>query len=306
MPFYKGSLHVHTTYSDGEGSISQIASVYDELSYDFIYVTDHNVVVPVDEVIQQGNVLILPGCEVTLTIEESGEAKTYLHVNGLDVREITIPEPKQSVVETLQLAVDSIRAAGGIAQLNHPSWNWAYNAEDMKQVRGWHMVEIANKHIGAHIKGGGGIPSTEQMWDDVLSSGMRVWGTATDDAHTISCPNWHEYVYNPLPGKAWVGVQAPEKSPKAIKEALLNGNFYSSTGVDLDEIKITDTLISLNIHRKWDRLYTTSFIGQDGEILLIDTTLSPSYTIKGTETYIRARIEDSAGFYAWTQPHWVK
>ncbi len=41
MPYLKGNLHVHTTYSDGHFSPQQMAGFYRDLDFDFIAVTDH-------------------------------------------------------------------------------------------------------------------------------------------------------------------------------------------------------------------------------------------------------------------------
>jgi hypothetical protein len=36
--------------------------------------------------------------------------------------------------------------------------------------------------------------------------------------------------------------------------------------------------------------------------LATDKSLTPTYTLRGDETYVRARIIDSAGRVAWVQP----
>ncbi|MFH1132460.1 MAG: PHP domain-containing protein [Pseudomonadota bacterium] len=38
----KGALHIHSTCSDGELSIAELAQVYQELGFDFIAITDHD------------------------------------------------------------------------------------------------------------------------------------------------------------------------------------------------------------------------------------------------------------------------
>ena len=39
----KGQLHTHTYWSDGIGFPEEMASLYKESGYDFVFVTDHNV-----------------------------------------------------------------------------------------------------------------------------------------------------------------------------------------------------------------------------------------------------------------------
>ena len=48
--------------------------------------------------------------------------------------------------------------------------------------------------------------------------------------------------------------------------------------------------------------YTTRFIGKDGKVLDEQRSANPSYTLKSTDLYARARVEDSNGKVAWFQP----
>ncbi|MEJ2149133.1 MAG: PHP domain-containing protein, partial [Chloroflexota bacterium] len=42
---YIGNAHIHTPYSDGEGSHTEIAQAAVQAGLDFVIVTDHNVLV---------------------------------------------------------------------------------------------------------------------------------------------------------------------------------------------------------------------------------------------------------------------
>jgi hypothetical protein len=52
--------------------------------------------------------------------------------------------------------------------------------------------------------------------------------------------------------------------------------------------------------------YRTQFIGKDGKVLQDGTANPASYLIEGNEGYVRARITDSTGRMAWTQPVFVQ
>ena len=41
MPWLRGNLHAHTTWSDGVKHANQLISAYEELGYDFLAITDH-------------------------------------------------------------------------------------------------------------------------------------------------------------------------------------------------------------------------------------------------------------------------
>jgi hypothetical protein len=41
MPWLRGNLHAHTTYSDGVKAPSELLATYEALGYDFVAITDH-------------------------------------------------------------------------------------------------------------------------------------------------------------------------------------------------------------------------------------------------------------------------
>ena len=104
------------------------------------------------------------------------------------------------------------------------------------------------------------------------------------------------------PGTGWVMVKAPVLTQKAVFEALLKGDFYSTCGVLRNEVRVTETEYSIEIAADPQTRYTTSFIGKDGRILKEDHGPKASYTFQGDEMYVRARIFASSGEFACTQP----
>jgi hypothetical protein len=42
MPFLKGNLHAHTTFSDGRRPVDEVIARYRDLGYDFLAITDHD------------------------------------------------------------------------------------------------------------------------------------------------------------------------------------------------------------------------------------------------------------------------
>jgi hypothetical protein len=103
-----------------------------------------------------------------------------------------------------------------------------------------------------------------------------------------------------------VVVRAEELTVEAIVEGLATGEFYSSSGISLRELEITRDGVSLEIDPMYDFIYTTSFIGKDGQILDQVTGAEASYEIQGEEGYVRAAIRSSSGQKAWTQPVFVE
>ena len=47
--WYKGNLHTHTTMSDGDSTPEVVAQWYKEHGYQFLILSDHNVLTPIAE-----------------------------------------------------------------------------------------------------------------------------------------------------------------------------------------------------------------------------------------------------------------
>ncbi|HJL73769.1 MAG TPA: hypothetical protein QGF17_00400, partial [Candidatus Marinimicrobia bacterium] len=141
-------------------------------------------------------------------------------------------------------------------------------------------------------------------------------------------------------GRGWVMVYGHSLKDEDIVNALIAGDFYSSAGVLLDDITISDNQIKVTIKAEPDVAYTTQFIGTplhadtssfpiaddngqpvhisrvySNEIgqVLFETNENPAiYHFKNDELYIRAKIISNRKHpnpyaegdfeMAWTQP----
>lgn len=295
--WYKGNLHTHTINSDGDSTPDAVAAWYKENRYNFLILTDHDFVTDPTALNAihgaAGKFLLIPGEEVT----DRFEGKP-IHLNALNLPSVLLPAGGKSVVETIQRNVDAIRAAGALPQLNHPNFHWAVSANDLLAVNDLPLMEIFNGHPQTNERGGGGFASLEELWDAALSGGKRTFGVAVDDAHHFKA--FAKNLSNP--GRGWVMVRASELSTAAIMAALSNGDFYASTGVELESLQVTPTEISLVIKEHLQTRYTTLFIGEGGKVLKTVQGRTASYSLNGTEKYVRAKVLASNGDDAWIQP----
>lgn len=289
----KGNTHTHTTESDGDSPLEAVAGWYEDHGYDFLVITDHNRVTDVSG--YSGRLTLLAGNEISL----SAEGKP-VHVCGLHTPDLPTPQPGETIVETLQIATDAILAAGGVAQANHPNWHWAFGAKELTQVKGCALLEIFNANWDTNNFGGGGSPSTDEMWDEALTAGLRIWGVASDDMHHLTGDPADRRRY--WPGFGWVCVEAAANEPAEIARALAEGRFYASTEVELLDYAVDADEIRLEIAPIADFKYDTCFIGSSGRTLAVVPGLSPAYRMRGDEGYVRARVASSNHGFAWTQP----
>ena len=298
LRWYKGNTHTHTINSDGDSSPDDVVRWYREHGYQFLVLTDHNFLTSVDGLNAllgaDEQFLVIKGEEVTDRL-----AARPLHINGLDVSTRVDPQHGTTVTDIVQRNVDAIRGAGGVPHVNHPNFEWAISGDDLLQLERLKLLEIYNGHPLVNNLGGGGIPGIEEVWDRLLSNGRVMYGIADDDAHVFKQPG------NPAvpgPGKGWVVVRAERLAPRAIVEALERGDFYASTGVELKDYQVTARSITITIAEQQSRRYRVQFIGAEGRRLKEATSSPATYAFTGDETYVRAKIVDSNGQAAWTQP----
>jgi hypothetical protein len=273
--WYRGNLHTHTSESDGDSSPAEVVRWYREHGYDFLVITDHNKVTAVHD----DKVLLIPGEEVTDRF-----AKKPLHVNAIGIAKVVTPRHGDSIVSTLQHDVDAVHEAGGIAEINHPNFGWAFGADEMRQINGFTLLEIASGHPLVNMQGGGGVKSAEAMWDDLLRARKRVYAVAVDDAHYFHCDAKVDD-YSP-PGKGWIVVRAEKLDEASIVQAIRHGDFYASTGVMLDAIDFDGKDLHVKIHEDGVAKYRT--------------------TVVRDKNYVRARVDDSNGRSAWTEPFFLR
>jgi hypothetical protein len=296
--WFKGNTHTHTRQSDGDSTPDQVVEWYRNHDYDFLFLTDHDTLSDTNALNAafgaDHQFLVIQGEEVTDSIDGRP-----VHLNALDPSAPVTPQHGGSVLEVMQRNVDAIRRSGGVALLNHPNFVSPIGAEVLSGVTGTPLFELFNGHPDTNSFGSAGVPSMEAVWDRILSGGRLMYGVADDDAHTFqaSAPPRRAG-----PGRGWVYVHAERLAAQPILAALERGDFYSSTGVELNSYQVSGRWITVDVHPEPSRTYRVQFIGQDGRVLADTTSLCATYERREDETYVRVRIEDSTGAFAWTQP----
>jgi hypothetical protein len=299
LHWYKGNTHTHTLNSDGDSTPDEVVRWYRDHRYHFLVLTDHNFLTDVTALNAlhgaDERFLVIRGEEVSSSFE-----KKPLHINGLDpTRLVEAQTDGTSVADVLQQNVDAIRMANGVPHINHPNFGWAITADDLASLRNNKLFEVYNGHPMVNNLGGSGRPGLEQVWDTILSRGVLLYGIATDDAHhfkRLTDPT------SSRPGQGWVVVRAASLEARAILEALERGDFYASTGVELADYQVADGAITIKVKPITWAGYRIQFIGRGGTVLEEVQGPDATYRIKGTEGYVRAKVLESDGSVAWTQP----
>ena len=383
--WWKGNLHTHSLWSDGDDYPEMIADWYRGNGYHFLGISDHNVLAEgerwihgeknaggqrafdkylkrfgddwVEHRVVKGvpqvrlktfteyrAKIAVPGSFLLMQSEEISDQFQGLpiHLNATNLKKQIPPQGGAGVAATLQKNIDAVlaqRKATGqpmFPHINHPNFGWAIQPADMIQLRGERFFEVYNGHPAVNNYGDKEHLSTGQLWDVINAYRLGVhklpllFGLGVDDAH-----NYHDIaVGQSNTGRGWVMVRAKSLTPESIIAAMERGDFYASSGVAVDDLRLARLRYSFRIQPEKGVTYTTWFIGTRknfkssgdlarlnslkpaqagiGEILGQSQSLEPSYTFDGDELYVRAEIISSkkmgnpyvAGEHerAWLQP----
>jgi hypothetical protein len=310
--YLKGQLHLHSLLSgDGIVPAEDVVAFYQRHGYDFIVFTDHNSITVMADA---GDMLVIPGVELTyntLKCDPPPEKKRCLvHMNALFVTEfppkLEVPRARSHRrIDLYQRFLDETHTLGGLPMLNHPNFAWTVTPEIAVELgrRGVPLFEFANQGMPRSNPGDARHPSTETMWDLVLTAGVDMWGVASDDAHDYDQAEERRgkgarAVY---PGDlGWVMVHAA-RDPAAIRAALEKGDFYASTGVTLHALAVEDG--ELVVEAAGAGPFRIEFVGPGGAVLAVHDGPRARFSLaQAAGGYVRARVFGPGRKLAWTQP----
>ncbi|MGE5359993.1 MAG: CehA/McbA family metallohydrolase [Bacteroidales bacterium] len=300
LRWFKGNTHTHTVNSDGDSTPDAVVTWYREQRYHFLVITDHNFVTPVDALnalhAADGRFLVMAGEEVT-----DQAAGKPVHLNVVGSRGVLVtPQGGTTPADALRRDVEAMRDAGGLIQINHPNFEWALSPGDMLGAGRANVIEVFNGHPQVNNLGGGGAAGSEAIWDSMLGAGQRIYAVASDDEHELKRVS--RQAANP--GRGWVMVRAAALTQAAILDAMRRGDFYATTGVELSDVQATSKGLTVAIKPQGTAKYLVQFIGPGGRLLKEATSNPAQYDFAGGEMYVRAKVIDSNGWIAWTQPAW--
>ena len=108
---YRGSIHIHSTYSDGTGSVEEIIAAAARAGLDYIILTDHNQLVEQSLQGWHDGVLTLIDAEINdMALEPERN-----HLLALNIRQDMTPHAPNP-----QGLIDAVREQGGLTFLAHP------------------------------------------------------------------------------------------------------------------------------------------------------------------------------------------
>src|SRR5690242_15181796 len=154
--WYRGNTHVHTSNSDGNGDPVDVVRWYRSHGYNFLVVTDHEYITdpaPLNALYgRPGKFLVIRGEEITQQVADSTHpgGPRQAHVTAIGVSRVVRPLGVDGIAhgvtigETYAHALAGIRAAGGLAVVNHPNFRWSVQPADMMHLPDSTLFEVWN------------------------------------------------------------------------------------------------------------------------------------------------------------------
>ncbi len=294
--FHRGNLHTHSTCSDGVLSPAEVCRRYQAEGYDFISLTDHFVGLfdyPITDTTAFHNerFTTILGAELHTGTMENGHL-WHIVAAGLPY-DFTPPDaPHFRPVKGSESAASiaqRARDAGAFVAIAHPHWSGMSEA-DARTITAAHAVEIYNHGCIVDNDRGEGFMTLEHL----LNGGRKLNMIATDDAH-FNTPDFFG---------GWVMVKATKNSPEALLAALKAGEYYSSTGPQIDDIRITDSGVEVDCSSAATIIVQgqgTSMATLHGKSM---TSAQLSLERLADSPWVRVTIIDRAGKRAWSNPIW--
>lgn len=305
--FYRGNIHCHSTASDGRLEAPELARRYREAGYDFLCFTEHELFTARRDLCAPG-FLVIAAAEWSCHSDRASGAKDRCHHVGviegtqamLDAAPLGRYQPGEVFPRlsfegeaSARRMLDEIHGHGCIAVYNHPAWS-RVRPEDMGLLGGFCAMEVHNR--GCELENFTGF--NEAHWDSLLSDGSRVRAVAADDNHNLGLPD------DSFGG--WIMARAGSLTQDAIVQALIDGDFYATTGPEILRYGVEGGVAFMEC----GGVNQVNFVAGGGigcgstvwDLEGGDGVTRAEHRISGRERYIRIRCQRRDGKIAWSQP----
>ncbi len=283
VPWLKANFHGHAHDDD---SACELVGAYLELGYRVIGVEPWYLPA-VRKKFDGADVLLVP----------APEDGAWPHLLAIAPEKPTPANSDESA--DLQTRVDTIRQSGALAVVCHPAWS-GIGVRELSGVTGYVGIETYNEAV-QRINGKG---RSIETWDLLLAQGKRVWGFATDDAHSTGDLAGRRDV-----GQGWISIQADSPDEEAALESVREGRFYSSMGPAFHSIELREHHLTIQTSPCVEVHFVSAggsgrstYTPRDAPQTEFALDLSYAGWLK---TYLRIEIIDTQSRTAWSNPLFV-
>ena len=290
--YFRGNLHGHSNHSDGALNPNEVIKKYQELGYDFTCLSDHlwkgskfaaETVLDIKN-LNQKDFITIPSAELHCRGKKYiRDGLWHIVANGLPL-EFKCADEEETAPHLVQRAID----AGAFVTIAHPEW-YSLTFDECLSLSHAHGIEIYNHSCHIEAQRGFGTATADYL----LQENNKIFLTATDDSHF----RMQDF------GGGWVMVAADNLSEISILNALKNGQYYSTTGIEIFEFEMNNRKVNIQCSPS----NQVCIVGQGAKSMSqneknitnaeFDLTDYPS-------EWFRVSIADDSGNFAWTNPVW--
>ena len=291
--YFRGNLHGHSNHSDGVLNPQEVVSKYKEIGYDFTCLSDHlwkGTKFAAETVLEtkhlnQKDFITIPSAELhCLGKKYVKDGLWHIVANGLPL-DFKCADEKETAPRLVQRAIE----AGAFVTIAHPEW-YSLTFDECLSLSHAHGIEIYNHSCHIEAQRGFGTAAADYL----LQENNRIFLTATDDSHFKMQDS----------GGGWVMVAADKLSESSILNALKNGQYYSSTGVEIFEFEISNYQVNIQCSPS----NQVCVVGQGAKSMSQNgknITQAEFDLKKYPSEWFRVSIANDSGNFAWTNPVWL-
>jgi len=291
--YFKGNLHGHSNHSDGALNPQEVVNKYKEIGYDFTCLSDHlwkDTKFAAETVLEtkhlnQKDFITIPSAELhCLGKKYVKDGLWHIVANGLPL-DFKCADEKETAPRLVQRAIE----AGAFVTIAHPEW-YSLTFDECLSLSHAHGIEIYNHSCHIEAQRGFGTAAADYL----LQENNRIFLTATDDSHFKMQDS----------GGGWVMVAADKLSESSILNALKNGQYYSSTGVEIFEFEIDNYQVNIQCSPS----NQVCVVGQGAKSMSQNgknITKAEFDLKKYPSEWFRVSIANDSGDFAWTNPVWL-
>ena len=286
-------MHGHSNHSDGALNPQEVVNKYKEIGYDFTCLSDHlwkDTKFAAETVLEtkhlnQKDFITIPSAELhCLGKKYVKDGLWHIVANGLPL-DFKCADEKETATHLVQRAIE----AGAFVTIAHPEW-YSLTFDECLSLSHAHGIEIYNHSCHIEAQRGFGTAAADYL----LQENNRIFLTATDDSHFKMQDS----------GGGWVMVAADKLSESSILNALKNGQYYSSTGVEIFEFEIDNYKVNIQCSPS----NQVCIVGQGAKSMSQNgknITQAEFDLKKYPSDWFRVSIANDSGDFAWTNPVWL-
>jgi hypothetical protein len=275
----KANFHAHSHafggIAKGKNTKDELIERYKSLGYQIICISNYNQADFKNE-----------GRQLFFRVYEHGFNFNWTH-------QLAINTEKTSYFDFLffqskshkQFIINKLKNENTIVALAHPAFKNSYNQNDLKYLVNYDFIEGLSQ-----------VASSITDWDNALSNGHAVWIMGNDDAHNISDGN---------NGICWTMINTDSLCEDHILKSLKKGACYATRGWLGQEmnrimsVNVANNTYELVLEKESDSIILKS---DWGKTVATETNKNKIlYTIKPSDSYIRAEIFDTETWNGYTK-----